>query len=214
MNAHKLPFDELLRPETLSEFCLPERLRRHMERFLSSGSVMNLTFYGRPGIGKTSAARLIAKQFDWLSFSGTDKTIVSQVTNFASSVSFNGKHKVCIIDEADGMPKSMQMALGYKIDEFFNNCRFLLTTNDLSGLSEALQSRCTPLCFNLSRDELKEVKEQSYGFYARRLEELELPFEGDKLRQIVEQHLPHHRAIAKQIELEFGMPPENQGEQS
>ena len=48
---------ELLRPQQLGDLTLPQRVINRFQRMIGSGSIMNMLFYGGPGLGKTSAAR-------------------------------------------------------------------------------------------------------------------------------------------------------------
>lgn len=212
MNRHSNLLSELLRPQNLSDMVLPEKVRKFMERSLESGTVMNVTFYGRPGIGKTSAARLLAEHFDDKEYNGShnhgEKTTINEILRFASCASITGQPKLCIIDEADSMPVAMQNALRSEIENLSKNCRFVLIANNLKGVTDALKSRCAPLSFNLVSTELKEFKERSCGFYARRLSEIGLSFDRDKLCEIVHLYLPDYRSVANAIEREFGTPPD------
>ena len=50
---------ELLRPQQLGDLTLPQRDIERLKQMVHSGTIMNMIFYGRPGLGKTSAARAI-----------------------------------------------------------------------------------------------------------------------------------------------------------
>lgn len=218
MNTHSELLTELLRPQSLSELCLPDRLRKKFQRFVGSGNVMNLTFYGQPGTGKTSTARVIAKEFDSIELNGgdnqTDKAMINRIRGFASSASLPGQLKLCIINEADALSTSVQNLLQCQIENLSKNCRFLLTTNNINSLAEPIRSRCRPVSFNMIARELKEMKENSAEFYLRRLEEIRLPVDNERLKQIIEEHLPDHRSIVNEIQLQFGTPGEEEDTQS
>ena len=59
MSCQKQPLSELLRPQQLSELTLPRKDIDRLQRMVESGWIMNMIFYGKPGLGKTSAARTI-----------------------------------------------------------------------------------------------------------------------------------------------------------
>ncbi len=61
MPSQRPLFSELLRPQQLDDLTLPRRDLERLNRMIASGSIMNMLFYGQPGLGKTSAARAIIR---------------------------------------------------------------------------------------------------------------------------------------------------------
>src|SRR6516164_4018107 len=55
---------ELLRPQEIGDLTLPASDIEHLSRMVTSRSIMNMLFYGKPGLGKTAAARAIARLVD------------------------------------------------------------------------------------------------------------------------------------------------------
>ena len=100
---------ELLRPRSIAELNLPPDISNSLQRMEKSGSVMNLLFYGEPGIGKTSAARILTEKTDVYeingSFNNGDKTMLRGIEAFASTMSLIDRPKVCFIDEAEYLTK-------------------------------------------------------------------------------------------------------------
>jgi len=52
---------EILCPQALSDLTLPMPTIHRLQRVIESGSWLNMLFYGPPGSGKTSAARIFIK---------------------------------------------------------------------------------------------------------------------------------------------------------
>ena len=60
---------EILRPQALSDLTLPTPTIHRLQRVIESGAKVNMLFYGPPGSGKTSTARI------FLNAIGGDMTI-------------------------------------------------------------------------------------------------------------------------------------------
>ena len=66
-----------------------------------------------------------------------------------------------ILDEADYLnPQSFQPALRGFIEEFANNCRFILTCNFKNRIIEPLHSRCGVYEFNTNKKTMAELSAQ------------------------------------------------------
>jgi DNA polymerase III delta prime subunit len=86
--------------------------------------------------------------------SGID-VLRNKIKQFASTVSLSGGYKVVILDEADYLnPQSTMPALRGFIEEFSNNCRFILTCNFKNKIIEPLHSRCSVIEFNTTKKSL------------------------------------------------------------
>jgi DNA polymerase III delta prime subunit len=201
---------EVLRPQALADINLPDHLIASLERMVQSGSMMNLLFYGKPGIGKTSAARILLRELDVDvlelngSFNNGDKTMVKRIENFASTVSLLGKPKVVFIDEADQMSKDVQASLRYPIEQMSGHTRFLMTANEVEKLTPAIRSRCLPICFDVSVLDAPAVVERMVGRYEEKLTENGYSPDPNRLREIVSVYFPDLRTVANQFQLELG----------
>lgn len=199
---------EKLRPAQLADITLPSETIRSFERMVESGSILNMVFYGKPGIGKTSAARILLRELDADvyelngSFNNGEKTMVKTIENFAYTVSLRGRPKVCFIDEADQMSTANQNAIRYTIENTSGNTRFLLTANDVTKLTSAIKSRCLPVCFDLKPIEAAVFVEELTARYDEKLREFGFKMEIQRIREIVGLSFPDMRMIANRLELE------------
>jgi DNA polymerase III delta prime subunit len=140
---------EKFRPKTLSDFISTPFTRESLLSFKNKEEIPNLLFTGAAGIGKTSAAKIIVNDIlecQYLYINASDEngidTIRNKVMNFAQTMSIDGKIKVIILDECDGLSIDAQRALRNTMEEFAGITRFILTANYKYKIIPALQSRC------------------------------------------------------------------------
>ena len=199
---------EQLRPTSLADITLPSGIIRSFERMVQNGRLLNMIFYGKPGIGKTSAARILLRELDADvyelngSFNHGEKTMVKGIEHFAYSVSLKGKPKVCFLDEADQISPVNQAAIRYIIENSSTRTRFLLTANDITKLTNAIKSRCLPICFDLKPIEAAVLVEELTGRYEEKLQKLGFKMEPQRIKEIIGLSFPDMRMIANRLVLE------------
>ena len=127
---------EKYRPQTVAETILSDNLKSTFQKIVESKEIPNMLFTGTAGTGKTTVARALCNELDldYILINGSEEgnidTLRTKIKQFASSVSLQGGYKVVILDEADYLnAQSTQPALRGFIEEFANNCRFILTCN-------------------------------------------------------------------------------------
>lgn len=140
---------EKWRPKTLSDFIISDKNKTIIDSFKDKKEIPNLLFTGTPGLGKTSLAKILVNDIldcQYLYINASDEngidTIRNKVTGFAQTKSLDGKIKVIILDETDGLSIDAQRALRNTIEEFAKITRFILTANYNYRVIPALQSRC------------------------------------------------------------------------
>jgi DNA polymerase III delta prime subunit len=209
MQNGRVPLSELLRPRQLSDLTIPQRHVDRLQRMVETGNIMNMLFYGGPGLGKTSAARVIAEstRVDAIELNGSSLTGIDAMRNriepFATSMSFSGGVKFCFIDEADYLSKNAQASLRHLIENSWSNCRFLFTVNDVHKLIPAIQSRLMTVCFEISPSDTEDVLRRLRTRYETALDQCGIEYGRKRLNEIIGIHFPDLRAIANRVEYEF-----------
>ena len=211
--SHQQLLSELLRPKVLADLAISNKITSALDGVIKRRSVPNVLFYGPPGSGKTSAARIIAENFDTLQINGSDqrkaRTTMSGIEQFAMTVSlpiFDDGPKIVLIDEGDCLPKESQEMLRAFMEQVSNHCRFIFTANDRVKLLPAIQSRLTPVDFTVPYVESAEIIERYTVGLCEKLVCLNYEVDSNYVRTRVKSRFPDFRSIANDIEL-YGATP-------
>ena len=191
---------EKYRPTTLKEYVGNETIKNKIADYLKQGSIQNLLFHGVAGTGKTTLAKLIAKNLncDLLYINASDErgidTIRDKIIPFASSMSFNDV-KIVILDEADYLTPQAQATLRNTIESCSKTTRFILTCNYLERIISPLQSRCQT--FEIIPPSKTEVIEHVSNIAAK---EAMLEVSVNDVQKVVSTHYPDIRKIINTIQ--------------
>lgn len=158
MKKHVL-WVEKYRPQTVNDLIIPEQTKKLLNSYIDNELIPNVIFQGPPGTGKTSAAVALCKEMGVTymivngSMYGNIDTLRTDIKDFCSSISLNGKRKYVILDEADYLnPTSTMPALRNFIEEFSSNAGFIMTLNYPQKLIEPLHSRMAVVDFDFSKE--------------------------------------------------------------
>jgi DNA polymerase III delta prime subunit len=128
-------------------------------------------------------------------------TLRNEIKGFASTVSFVGKTKVIILDEADYLnPNSTQPALRGFIEEFSKNCRFIFTCNYKNKIIPALHSRTTVIEFKIARDDKQKTASQFFNRVINILVNENITFDKAVVAKLIEKHFPDYRRILNELQ--------------
>jgi DNA polymerase III delta prime subunit len=185
---------ELYRPDTLENYICNEENREKFSKYITDQDIPHLMFIGKPGSGKTTIAKILAKNIncDYLYLNATDErsmeTIRNKVGGFASSATFKPL-KIVILDEATHLLEASQVLLLNMIETYSLNTRFIFTGNFVERLIEPLRSRCQE--FDLTVPSKKVIAEH----VDKILEKESVEYEMNSLVQIINRYYPDLRKI-------------------
>lgn len=198
-------FTEKFRPKNLEQMILPDRIRKS----IGEGELhQNYLFYGSPGLGKTSLAKVLASKYPYLYINVSDESSVDvirdKITNWCSTISLlDGaeRFKVVVLDEMDGASDQFYKALRATIEKFAETARFIGTCNYINKVPDPVQSRFTCINFDfVSKEEEKEVMvefiKRSWAIFKAGGIEIE----KDAIVEFVKRNFPDMRSIVNKIQ--------------
>lgn len=206
-NRDQFLWVERYRPRKLDDCILPDDQLNTFRQFVESGEIPNMLLCGSAGVGKTTIARAICEELgcDYIIINGSEESGIdvlrTKIREFASSVSFTGKTKVVILDEADYLnPNSTQPALRAFIEEFANNCRFIFTCNFKNRVIAPLHSRTTVIEFKLTKADRPKMA----GRFMKRLSDIltteNVKFDEKVVAEVLKKHFPDYRRVLNELQ--------------
>ena len=198
---------EKYRPITIGECILPANLKQTFQKIVDSGELPNMLLTGTAGLGKTTVAKALCNELnlDWIIINGSEDgnidTLRGKIKQFASTVSLQGGVKVVILDEADYLnPQSTQPALRGFIEEFSNNCRFILTCNFKNRIIEPLHSRCGVYEFNTTKKDMAILMQHMFERSCNILDHEGVEYDKKDLLPIVSKFAPDWRRVLNELQ--------------
>lgn len=196
---------EVLRPKKIDQLILPPRIRA----VLGDGTLkQNYLFYGGPGLGKTSAAKVLAAGYPYIYINCSDETGVDtvreKITKWCSTISvLDGAEslKVVILDEIDGVSEQFFKALRGTIEKFAEQARFIGTCNYFNKIPEAMHSRFTLVNFDfLDAEEEDFVYREQIKRATIVLGKLNIASTPEAVEELVKRCLPDMRKLFNRIQ--------------
>ena len=139
------------RPQGFKDVVGQDQIVTPLQAQIDSGKVAHAyLFAGSRGLGKTSIARIFARELGT-----TDKDLyeidaasnnsvddIRQLTENVHTLPFDSKYKVYILDEAHMLSKGAWNAFLKTLEEPPAHALFILATTELSKVPDTVQSRC------------------------------------------------------------------------
>ena len=160
---------EKYRPQKLDDIVGQDEIVERLSSYVRSGNLPHLLFTGSAGVGKTTAAVTLAREFfkdswqmNFRELNASDErgidVVRNQIKQFARTTPLgDAKFKILFLDEADALTTDAQAALRRTMESYAQTCRFILSCNYSSKIIDPIQSRCAIYRFKpLSEDAVKE----------------------------------------------------------
>ena len=176
------PLAERLRPRDLDEFCGQEHLLgegKVLRRMIENDAVGSMIFWGPPGVGKTTLARIIAHRTKakFIDFSAVTSGIkeIKGVMENAESARRYGRKTILFVDEIHRFNKAQQDAFLPYVERGSIILIGATTENPSFEVNGALLSRCKVFVLHaLSTEDivklLKRALEDERGFGGQKVE--------------------------------------------
>ncbi|MCC7565390.1 MAG: replication factor C small subunit [Methanomicrobiaceae archaeon] len=145
---------EKYRPRRLGDIVGQDDIVVRLQSYVESGSLPHLLFTGSAGVGKTTAAVALAREFygdtwqmNFREMNASDErgidVVRNQIKQFARTSPLGGaSFKILFLDEADALTTDAQAALRRTMENYAHTCRFILSCNYSSKIIDPIQSRC------------------------------------------------------------------------
>ena len=209
---------EKYRPKDFSEIKGQKEIVKRIKAFVEQQNIPHLLFAGPAGVGKTTLALIIAKKLfgdswhqNYMDLNASDERgidiIRNKVKDFARTKAIgNVPYKIIFLDECDALTREAQQALRRTMENYTQNCRFILSANYSSKIIDPIQSRCAMFRFKpLDKKEIFAIiegieKEEKIKVNEKAKEALFTISEGDARR--INNVLQSCAAISRNIDEE------------
>src|SRR5512136_840714 len=145
---------EKYRPSALKDIVGQDEIVERLSSYVRTKNLPHLLFTGSAGVGKTTAAVTLAKEFfldswqmNFREMNASDErgidVVRNQIKQFARTTPLgDASFKILFLDEADALTTDAQAALRRTMESYAQTCRFILSCNYSSKIIDPIQSRC------------------------------------------------------------------------
>lgn len=190
-------------PRSLNTIILLPRIRELIDKGLD----LNVIFYSdSAGTGKSTLARILCKDADFIEFNSSQDTSVeilrNEVETFCKTLNpfKRGAEKIVFFDEFDGVSDQFQKAMK-GVSDRYRHVRFILTTNHIEEIDDKILSRFTRIDFTPKNKEEIDYLNVMYLKYLKAIvKKINLALTEDELKKIITINFPDLRSAVQKIQ--------------
>ena len=190
------------RPKSIDKLILPQNIKDRLKIIIEKQTLPNLLLNGQAGIGKTSSAYVLAKEFNakTLYINGSLQTSIDtvrqEIVQFASTKSFDNAKKIVIMDEFDRMSPNAQDSLKTVLETHSKVCSFIFLTNHKERIIAPLKSRVEIIDFIFTeKKDILAMKKQLLKELLNICELEKVKYTKENLKKIIQKYFPDMRKI-------------------
>ena len=189
---------EKYRPNKIDDLILIEETKNLLRNMIKQEQCSHLLFTGSFGVGKTSTAKVNACEVNLEEFR-------NNIKKFSSSLNIFYDKQVVLLDEADSLAPKIQKEMKVFLEKDCVNTCFIMTTNEVEKIDEALRSRCIEIDFDyeLSEENSDELKELMFHRAKKNLTKEEKVFDENTLMSVINRFFPDLRRINNYLSVQF-----------
>lgn len=144
---------EKYRPRTLSDYVFKNpAFRQKMEEWIRTGEIPHIGFFGPAGTGKTSALQVLINgliengfidpsDVTVLNMSDEGMDAVRDKIDAAARLACFGSYRIFVLEEMEQMHQKAQGSLKRIMEDYHENARFILTSNEPHKILKPILSR-------------------------------------------------------------------------
>ncbi|MFS8320048.1 AAA family ATPase [Escherichia coli] len=144
---------EKYRPQTMEDYVSKnDALRQKMDEWIKTGDIPHIGFFGPAGTGKTSAIKVLINGLvqnghldpsDVTTLNMSDEGIdaVRDKIDAAAKLSCFGRYRIFVLEEMEQMNHKAQGSLKRVMEDYHENARFILTSNEPHKIQKPIISR-------------------------------------------------------------------------
>jgi DNA polymerase III delta prime subunit len=149
-----MTWDNDFRPSNIKDMSLYPELHSLLSRYERTGDFGNLLFYGSTGVGKTTAARILAYKTTQTILevdcgSSNTRTEMMNLLNQTTSTPMWGDRRIVILDEFQNVSKGAMGVFLTHLERPDNPNTFIFITNEINKVIPQIQSRCKKMRFDI-----------------------------------------------------------------
>lgn len=147
---HHTNWAQKYRPQQLEDMVLPPAIMDKLATLRDNQTGLHLLLHGSAGTGKTTAAKLINPEGNYLLNCSLDNghNTVEKISKSITCAMLGDGLRIVILDEADYLTDKAQAALRGVIEQCSSDNMFVFTANDKSKLIVPLHSRLHAINFS------------------------------------------------------------------